>query len=87
MADDGRSTHSHHEDRTRVDTRIVWFRRDLRLHDHAALHAGLVDADSDAPACLDQRLRTRGGRTGWMHNRPRMIVDAATHRRTTRSQP
>lgn len=30
-----------------MDTCIVWFRRDLRLDDHPALHAALADADGD----------------------------------------
>ena len=30
-----------------MDTRIVWFRRDLRLHDLPALHAALADATDD----------------------------------------
>jgi deoxyribodipyrimidine photo-lyase len=30
-----------------MDTRIVWFRRDLRLDDHTALHAALADAGDD----------------------------------------
>jgi deoxyribodipyrimidine photo-lyase len=30
-----------------MDTRIIWFRRDLRLDDHPALHAALADAGDD----------------------------------------
>lgn len=30
-----------------MDTRIVWFRRDLRVDDHPALHAAMDDADDD----------------------------------------
>ena len=32
---------------TTLDTRIVWFRRDLRLHDHEALSAAIGDATED----------------------------------------
>ena len=36
---------------------IVWFRRDLRLHDHPALHAALAAADVVVPAfVLDEQL-------------------------------
>jgi deoxyribodipyrimidine photo-lyase len=39
-----------------MDTRIVWFRRDLRLHDHPALHAALA-GDRVVPLfVLDPRL-------------------------------
>ena len=38
-------------------TAVVWFRRDLRLHDNAALMAGAVLADAVAPLfVLDERL-------------------------------
>ena len=38
-------------------TSLVWFRRDLRVHDHPALHAAL-DADDDVllAFCLDDRI-------------------------------
>ncbi|HUA75015.1 MAG TPA: deoxyribodipyrimidine photo-lyase [Solirubrobacteraceae bacterium] len=40
-----------------VTTAIVWFRRDLRLHDHPALRAALAEAERVVPAfCLDDRL-------------------------------
>jgi deoxyribodipyrimidine photo-lyase len=42
-------------------TAIVWFRRDLRVHDHPALRAALEAHDRVIPAfCLDERLL--GGR-------------------------
>jgi deoxyribodipyrimidine photo-lyase len=38
-------------------TALVWFRRDLRLHDNPALHAALVRHDTVVPLfCLDDRL-------------------------------
>jgi deoxyribodipyrimidine photo-lyase len=38
-------------------TAIVWFRRDLRLHDHPALHAALTSADAVVPVfCFDDAL-------------------------------
>ena len=38
-------------------TAIVWFRRDLRVHDHPALHAALGRHDAVVPFfCLDDRL-------------------------------
>jgi deoxyribodipyrimidine photo-lyase len=38
-------------------TAIVWFRRDLRLHDHPALHAALGSADAVVPVfCFDDAL-------------------------------
>ncbi|MGZ4294909.1 MAG: cryptochrome/photolyase family protein [Solirubrobacteraceae bacterium] len=39
------------------DTAIVWFRRDLRVHDHPALRAALDSADAVVPVfCLDDGL-------------------------------
>ena len=36
---------------------LLWFRRDLRLHDHPALHAALDTADQIVPVfCLDDWL-------------------------------
>ncbi len=38
-------------------TALVWFRRDLRLHDHPALCAALEDAEEVVPVfCLDDRV-------------------------------
>jgi hypothetical protein len=38
-------------------TAIVWFRRDLRVHDHPALCAALEQADGAVPCfCFDDRL-------------------------------
>jgi len=38
-------------------TTLLWFRRDLRLHDHPALHAALADDTPVLPVfCLDERL-------------------------------
>jgi deoxyribodipyrimidine photo-lyase len=38
-------------------TALVWFRRDLRLHDHPALHAACAGHDRIVPVfCLDDRL-------------------------------
>jgi deoxyribodipyrimidine photo-lyase len=38
-------------------TAIVWFRRDLRLHDHPALNAALASADAVVPVfCVDDAL-------------------------------
>lgn len=38
-------------------TALVWFRRDLRLHDHPALHAALATHENVVPVfCLDDRL-------------------------------
>lgn len=38
-------------------TAVVWFRRDLRLHDHPALCAALEGHDAVVPVfCLDDRL-------------------------------
>jgi deoxyribodipyrimidine photo-lyase len=38
-------------------TALLWLRRDLRIHDHPALHAALEAADSVIPVfCLDERL-------------------------------
>ena len=40
-----------------LKTAIVWFRRDLRLHDHPALHAAAAEHDRIVPFfCLDDRL-------------------------------
>jgi deoxyribodipyrimidine photo-lyase len=33
-------------------TAIVWFRRDLRLHDHAALHAAMLTGDPIIPVYI-----------------------------------
>ena len=42
---------------TELKTAIVWFRRDLRLHDHPALHAAMAEHDRIVPLfCLDDRL-------------------------------
>ena len=42
-------------------TAIVWFRRDLRLHDHPALRAALDSTDTVVPVfCFDDGLL--GGR-------------------------
>ena len=38
-------------------TAIVWFRRDLRVHDHPALRAALAEHERVVPVfCLDDRL-------------------------------
>jgi deoxyribodipyrimidine photo-lyase len=38
-------------------TAIVWLRRDLRVHDHPALHAALAEHERVVPVfCLDERL-------------------------------
>ena len=43
--------------RNRCMTAIVWFRRDLRVHDHPALRAALDAHDEVVPVfCLDDRL-------------------------------
>src|SRR3954447_7652171 len=52
-------------------TAIVWFRRDLRMHDHPALRAALDEADSVIPFfCFDDRLlhgrHSSGPRTQFM---------------------
>ncbi len=40
-----------------MTTAIVWFRRDLRVHDHPALRAALAEHDDVIPLfCLDDRL-------------------------------
>ncbi|MBV8991503.1 MAG: deoxyribodipyrimidine photo-lyase, partial [Solirubrobacterales bacterium] len=42
-------------------TALLWLRRDLRVHDHPALHAALRDRDRVVPVfCLDRHLL--GGR-------------------------
>ncbi len=42
-------------------TAIVWFRRDLRVHDHPALTAAAGSADRVVPAfVLDERLLVLG---------------------------
>ena len=42
-------------------TALLWLTRDLRLHDHPALHAALTRADTVVPVfCFDDRLL--GGR-------------------------
>ena len=44
--------------RTAVTTSVVWFRRDLRLHDHPALTAAQADGDRIAPLfVIDERLQ------------------------------
>jgi deoxyribodipyrimidine photo-lyase len=44
---------------------IVWFRRDLRVHEHPALHAALESHDRVIPAfCLDDRLLHGRHRSG-----------------------
>ena len=44
--------------RTAVTTSVVWFRRDLRLHDHPALTAAQSDGDRIAPLfVIDERLQ------------------------------
>jgi deoxyribodipyrimidine photo-lyase len=50
---------------------IVWYRRDLRVHDHPALRAALVAHDVVVPAfCLDERLlhgrHSSGARTQFL---------------------
>ena len=41
-----------------MTTSVVWFRRDLRLHDHPALTAAQADGDRIAPLfVIDERLR------------------------------
>jgi deoxyribodipyrimidine photo-lyase len=41
-----------------VTTTVVWFRRDLRLHDHPALRAAQADGDRIAPLfVIDERLQ------------------------------
>jgi len=41
-----------------VTTSVVWFRRDLRLHDHVGLTAALADGDRIAPLfVIDERLQ------------------------------
>jgi deoxyribodipyrimidine photo-lyase len=50
---------------------ILWFRRDLRLHDHPALHDALASYDTVVPVfCLDDRLLhgrfASGPRTAFM---------------------
>ena len=52
-------------------TAIVWYRRDLRVHDHPALRAALDEHDAVVPAfCFDDRLLTgrhaSGNRTQFM---------------------
>src|SRR5829696_3504511 len=52
-------------------TAIVWFRRDLRVHDHPALRAALDAHDVVVPLfCLDERLlngrHASGSRTQFM---------------------
>src|SRR4051794_16731697 len=52
-------------------TALVWFRRDLRLHDHPALHDALAAHDEVVPVfCLDDRLLhgrfASGPRTAFM---------------------
>src|SRR3954451_2575456 len=48
--------------RQSVTTAIVWFTRDLRVHDHPALRAALDEADCVIPFfCFDDRL-LHGGR-------------------------
>ena len=43
--------------RARAVTALVWFRRDLRLHDHPALRAALETGDAVVPVfCLDDGL-------------------------------
>jgi deoxyribodipyrimidine photo-lyase len=54
-----------------VTTAIVWFRRDLRVHDHPALRAALDEADRVIPFfCFDDRLlhgrHSSGPRTQFM---------------------
>jgi deoxyribodipyrimidine photo-lyase len=54
-----------------VTTAIVWFRRDLRVHDHPALRAALDSSDRVIPFfCLDDRLlhgrHASGPRTQFM---------------------
>jgi deoxyribodipyrimidine photo-lyase len=52
-------------------TALVWFRRDLRVHDHPALRAAVEEADHVVPVfCLDERLlsgpHASGPRTQFM---------------------
>ena len=52
-------------------TALVWFRRDLRVHDHPALRAALAEHDRVVPVfCLDDRLlqgrHASGPRTQFM---------------------
>ena len=52
-------------------TAIVWFRRDLRLHEHPALRAALDAHDTVVPVfCLEDRLlhgrHASGSRTQFM---------------------
>jgi deoxyribodipyrimidine photo-lyase len=54
-----------------MTTAIVWFRRELRVHDHPALHAAVAEADRVIPFfCLDDRIlhgrNASGPRTQFM---------------------
>src|SRR3954447_21056350 len=57
-------------------TAVVWFRRDLRVHDHPALVAALREHDRVVPLCvLDRRLV--GGRFR-SANRTQYLLDCLT---------
>jgi deoxyribodipyrimidine photo-lyase len=46
-------------------TAIVWYRRDLRVHDHPALRAALEADDRVVPVfCFDERLLNGRHRSG-----------------------
>jgi deoxyribodipyrimidine photo-lyase len=67
-----------------LKTAIVWFRRDLRLHDHPALHAASVGHDRIVPLfCLDDRLlhgrHASGARTQFLLE-SLADLDAGLHR-------
>ncbi len=51
-------------------TSVLWFRRDLRVHDHPALHAAREDDVLVPFFCLDDRMlhgrHASGGRTGFL---------------------
>jgi hypothetical protein len=61
---------------------LVWFRRDLRMHDHPALGAALAGHEQIAPVfCLDDRpAGTTRGRS-WTTRRPvrRLLIVTGTH--------
>ena len=66
-------------------TAIVWFRRDLRLHDHPALRAALDEADRVVPLfCFDDRLlhgrHASGPRTRFLIESLRELDDALRKR-------
>ena len=52
-----------------MKTIIVWYRNDLRIHDHPALSRAVADADIVVPVFIFDKNILRGKRSGSNRNR------------------